>query len=225
MIASKMGSKTPVEKHFDEVASKYDYYTKKRGLHYTTLKKLLSTLIPGGKRVFEVGCGTGDLLASLDPKVGYGMDISGEMIKIAASKHKALENLNFSTGWPKGKYDYIYMCDVIEHLENPEETFGKISELMDANTLFINTMMNPIWIPVEEVYNFFGWKMPEGPHNRIKYSELKVMIQESGMKIIGHDYTLLMPIRIPFVTSFVNRYMEKFFKKLAFIEYLVAVKK
>lgn len=216
--------RTPVEKHFDKIAHKYDFFTKKRELHYRSLKKLLRSLIPEGKNVLEVGCGTGDVLASLKPKVGYGFDISSQMIKLAKEKYTSKENLSFSTSWPKRSFDYIFMSDVVEHLDDPKKTFKKIAGLMDNKTIFVNTMMNPIWFPVEAVYNFFGWKMPEGPHKRRSYEDLKVLANEAGMKVVKHDYKLLMPIRIPFVTNFFNKHLEKYLKPLAFIEYFVAVK-
>lgn len=225
MIVSSMNSKTPVEKHFDEIAPKYDYFTKKREIHYSVLKRLLKSLIPERKNVFEVGCGTGDLLFEVRPVKGYGMDISSKMVALAKSKYKGAKNLEFSVKWPKESFDYIFMSDVIEHLEKPAETFASIRKLMGPKTVFINTMMNPLWIPVEKVYNFFSWKMPEGPHNRIRYKKIESLIDRAGMKIIKHDYKLLMPIKIPLITNYLNNYIEKYLKPLAFIEYFIAVKK
>jgi ubiquinone/menaquinone biosynthesis C-methylase UbiE len=72
--------KTVVEKHFDKVAGNYDLGKRKYSYYYSNLKKLLGFLIPQNSRVYEIGCGTGDLLVSLKPKVGYGMDVSGQMI-------------------------------------------------------------------------------------------------------------------------------------------------
>src|SRR5258708_27001434 len=108
-------NKTIVEKHFDQIAENYDHYTKKRNLHYSTLKKLLRTLIPANKKTLEIGCGTGDLIAFLAPKKGYGLDISSAMVKIARKKYNNSKNLTFSTHWPKEKFDFIFMSDVIEH--------------------------------------------------------------------------------------------------------------
>lgn len=217
--------KTAVEKHFDTIAAKYDFYTKKRELHYTTLKKLLQSLIPEGKSVLEIGCGTGDLLAVLKPKVGVGYDISGEMLRIAKSKYAKKKNLRFTTVWPKGRFDYIFMSDVVEHLENPKRVFMNISKLMNKNSKFINTMMNPLWEPIERVYTWLGMKMPEGPHSRIRYRHIKLFVETAGMKIIKHDYTLLMPINIPFITNFLNKHLEKHLRRFAFIEYFVANRK
>lgn len=216
--------RSKVQRHFDRIAPKYDFYTKKRDLHYSALKKLLKRFIPRDKNVLEVGCGTGDLLVSLWPKFGYGFDVSSGMIKIARLKYGSQKNLSFSTKWPWGKFDYIFMSDVIEHLENPNETFRKIADLMGPKAKFINTMMNPVWIPVEAVYNFMGWKMPEGPHRRIGSKDINAILKNSGMKVVKHGHTLLMPIKIPVITNFLNKYIEKYLRHFSFIEYFVAVK-
>jgi len=67
----------------------------------------------------EIGCGTGDILANVEPNKGYGLDISREMVKIATSKYKPI-NICIFTKWPTKSFDYIFMSDVIEHLEKPE---------------------------------------------------------------------------------------------------------
>ena len=216
--------KTLSEIHFDKIAGQYDYYKSKNSFYYTNLKRLLSNLIPRDKKVFEVGCGTGDLLNHLQPKRGYGFDISREMVLISSSKFLNSKYLTFSTEWPKEKFDYIFMSDVIEHLENPKDTFKKISILMNKDTIFICTMANPVWEPVLMVAEKLGLKMPEGPHKRVAYEDLRIMIQNLGMRITKHDYKLLIPVEIPLFTKFANRYLEKYFKKLAFIEYFAAMK-
>ncbi len=214
--------KGEVESHFDEVAKNYDSGKRKYKYYYDNLKKLLKELMPQAKRVFEVGCGTGDLIVSLKPGAGYAMDLSGEMIKIGKVKHKKIKNIKFSTSWPREKYDYIFMSDVVEHLEYPLETFRKVSELMNKDTVFICTMANPIWEPLLLFWERMGWKMPEGKHCRISFDEIGKMLSKAGLKIIQHDYRLLVPIETPLVTKFANRYLEKYLKRLAFIEYFTA---
>lgn len=223
--------KTASEIYFNKIAKDYDYYKNKNSFYYKNLKKILRDIIPRGKKVFEIGCGTGDLLASLEPREGYGMDISDQMVVISKRKYQNSKNLIFSTHWPKRnlpagrqEFDFIFMSDVVEHLENPEDTFRKVSKMMDKDTLFINMMANPLWEPILIIAEKLGLKMPEGPHKRITDGELKDVIEKAGLKITKHDYKLLMPVEIPLLTDFINKYLEKYFKRLAVVECFVITK-
>lgn len=116
------------------------------------------------------------------------------------------------------------MSDVIEHLDKPQKVFANISKLMGKNTKYIITMANPIWEPFLMLAEKLGLKMPEGPHTRLTADNLELIIKNLKLKIIKHDYTLLIPVKIPFITNFVNKHLEKPLRRLAFIEYFVVVK-
>lgn len=182
-----------IKRHFDKIANNYDLYKIRNSFYYDHLKKLLKTLILKNSTVLEIGCGTGDLISYLQPRIGYGMDVSSQMIQIAKSKHKLKKYLKFSTTWPSShsnRFDYIFMSDVIEHLENPKGIFLRISKLMGKNTTFINTMANPVWEPILMFWEKMGWKMPEGPHKRITFKELNNITLKSGLKIVRHSQFL-----------------------------------
>jgi ubiquinone/menaquinone biosynthesis C-methylase UbiE len=214
--------------HFNSIAYDYDRYKEKNRYYYNNLKKLLKSHIQPRKRVLEIGCGTGELLVSLDPSLGCGIDISSEMVKIAKDKYKKYKNIRFSTkpvrSYKDDKLDYIFMSDVIEHLDNPNDLFKQISMVMDKETVFLSTWANPLWEPVLLVAEKLRLKMPEGKHKRWKFRKIKSMINSSGLKIIKHDFHLLIPIKIPMVTNILNKHIEPFFKQLCFIEYVVAKK-
>lgn len=212
-----------VKAHFDEIAKDYDFYKEKNKFYYNHLKKLLKKLVTKDRKVLEIGCGTGDIISFVNPKDGFGMDLSSEMIKIAQKKLKT-KNIKFSTSYPQEKYDYIFMADVIEHLEKPGEVFKKISFLLKKGGVFINTMANPVWEPVLMFGEKLGLKMPEGKHKRISFKQVKKILKDNNLKVVKHDYTLLIPVKIPLITNFINKYLERYFKKYAFIEYFVAKK-
>jgi SAM-dependent methyltransferase len=214
-------SNSKVLNHFNNIAKDYDYYKQKNKFYYSNLKSLLCDLIPKNSNVLEFGCGTGDLIAFLNPTSGVGYDPSVEMIKIAKKKHNKLK---FVTKLPQNKFDYIFMSDVIEHLDNPIKEFKNIKNILNKNGKLIITMANPIWEPILMMGEKVGYKMPEGPHLRINSEELIVKIEQSGMKVIRHDYKLLMPIYIPLLTNLLNNYLEKYLKRFCFIEYFVIKK-
>jgi len=145
-----------VEKHFDKVADSYDAGKVRYSYYYSSLKALLGDLIGKNKKVFEFGCGTGDLLVSLNPKYGYGMDISGKMIEAARKKHSSKKNIKFSTSMPRDRFDYIFLSDVVEHLDDHRSTFKELMSVMDDDTKIIVTMANPIWEPVLMIWEMLG---------------------------------------------------------------------
>src|ERR1700728_1407880 len=52
--------------------------------------KFMRFLIPPGKRVLELGCGRGDLLAALQPAYGVGIDFGAETITKAIARYPDL---------------------------------------------------------------------------------------------------------------------------------------
>jgi ubiquinone/menaquinone biosynthesis C-methylase UbiE len=57
--------------------------------------KFMRFLIPPGKRVLELGCGSGHLLAALQPSFGVGVDFSS---KVLAKADALYPRLNFVLG-------------------------------------------------------------------------------------------------------------------------------
>ena len=47
--------------------------------------------VPPGRSVLEIGCGTGDLLAALEPGRGVGVDLSRAMVDAAQRRHPHLQ--------------------------------------------------------------------------------------------------------------------------------------
>ena len=65
---------------------------KEAGRYYhQCLQNYFTFLVPPGMRVLEVGCGLGDLLASVKPARGMGVDFSAAMIQLARERHPDLE--------------------------------------------------------------------------------------------------------------------------------------
>lgn len=88
---------TPAQQHFNAIAIDYDYWKKKNWYYHKKLKELYQSFIPAQSTVAKIGCGTGDILASLQPRKGLGIDISEEMITYAKKKYEDHHELTFST--------------------------------------------------------------------------------------------------------------------------------
>src|ERR1700759_1712608 len=79
--------------------------------------KFMQFLIPPGKRVLELGCGTGELLAALEPSHGVGIDFSGKVLERARARHAHLQWILGDVEDPatlaqlEGPFDYIVIAD------------------------------------------------------------------------------------------------------------------
>jgi ubiquinone/menaquinone biosynthesis C-methylase UbiE len=222
-----------IKEHFEEVALKYDWYKERAWYYYDWLKKICKKHIPIAhhKRILELGCGTGDVLAYLNPKYGIGIDISENMVAIAKKKHKDRRNLKFQTGagetlQVEGQFDVILMPDVIEHLADVRQTFSRLADIADAKTKIIVTMINPVWEPILMAGEKMGKKMPEGPHNRISYGSLKRIISEHGLQVTGRAFYVCMPVHVPFFSNPVNWVFNRLplIRRLGLIE-VIEIKK
>lgn len=62
--------------YYDSLASRRDEFRRKNRYYHGLLDKQYRYFVPEGKKVLEIGCGTGALLAALKPSYGMGVDIS-----------------------------------------------------------------------------------------------------------------------------------------------------
>jgi len=211
--------------HFNAIAQQYDFWKEKNAYYHTALKKLLSAHIPEGKRVLEIGCGTGSLLASLKPSAGLGIDISEAMVASAQKKYGQRPELTFKTvdirslteGLP---YEYIFLADVLEHVADLPEFLTKLRSLALLDAEIIVTLANPIWEPLLMLSEKLHLKMPEGPHWRLSIKSMEKLFHETGFAIIQRGYDLLVPKPLP-GANFANKYLAQLpgLKKLDFIVY------
>src|SRR5882672_1604505 len=81
--------------------------------------KFMRFLIPPGKRVLELGCGRGDLLAALKPSYGVGVDFGMRTIAKANELHPELYFVLGDVEDPatlagiEGPFDYVVIADTI----------------------------------------------------------------------------------------------------------------
>src|SRR5450756_2512746 len=74
------------EIHGDEL----DRWREFNAAYHEDDRKFMRFLIPSGKRVLELGCGRGELLATLQPSYGVGVDFGATTIARARELHPDL---------------------------------------------------------------------------------------------------------------------------------------
>src|SRR5215831_13205323 len=77
-------------KHQETTAEDRDQYIQSNRYFYDYLWRTLQFIVEPGKHVLDVRCETGQLLASVRPAYGVGVEISDSMVECASRKHPEL---------------------------------------------------------------------------------------------------------------------------------------
>lgn len=108
-----------------------------------------------GKRLLDVGCGTGYLLkAAADKELEtYGIDISGEAVKISrkiSPKSKIMEGRGEEINYPDNFFDYVICYGALEHFSDMKKGLDEIVRVGREDALFCIVVPN---------VNFLYWKI------------------------------------------------------------------
>lgn len=196
-----------VREHFDSLAGRYDEGKARQTYYWKTLVGIYRDLVPPGSSVLEVGCGTGSLLASLSPRRGTGLDLSPAMVEAARKKHPDLEFRTEDIALPSGReaFDFVVLCDVIEHLPDPGSALEGLKAYSDGRTRLVVTSVNPVWAGALHLAESLGWKLPEGDHEWLSIKELSSLVAEHGFRVERAEGRILLPVRVPLAGGLLNR--------------------
>jgi SAM-dependent methyltransferase len=219
-------AKQKVIQQMDAIASKREKWINRNQYYYKNLVNFLNYNIPERSRVLEIGCGTGHLLAELKPSRGVGIDISPAMIKIAQSLHTEYE---FITADAENmdldeKFDFIIISDTIGYFEDIQKVFLQLQKAVTSETRIIITYINFLWLPILNLAEKIGLKMP---HTRLNWLDLKDnsnLLRLADYDIIKTGKRFLFPFYFPILSGLFNRYIANlpFFNSLCLNQYIIA---
>jgi len=212
-----------VGSHFDDLSGKYD--ESKPKYYYERLTALYASMIPANKSILDAGCGTGEMLNSLKPSRGCGIDISAEMIKTARQKYPGLEFHAMPVEQLSGdaEYDYIIMVDVVEHVRDIGAMLEALRRIASRNTIIICSWYNPLWEPVVRFMEFAGMKMPEGFHRLIFSGKFMDKARDHGFVLVKKMNAFILPVPVLNLSDKINEIADKvpFLQGLMFTQVVI----
>src|SRR3954466_3116186 len=119
MTSTMSPRKEAVRNWYDNLSADREHWLQKAAFFHSEDLLYLKFVIPEGSRVLELGCGTGHLLAALNPSHGVGVDFSAGMIAQARNAHPELtflrgdiEDAAFVGSLP-GPFDVVLIVDTV----------------------------------------------------------------------------------------------------------------
>lgn len=212
--------------HWDTVACQMDTWRGWGGYYHQRLAQIYQFLVPQGGRVLEIGCAQGDLLASLKPSFGVGIDFSSKMIKRAEQRHPYLHffladahNLNLHE-----EFDVIILSDLINDLWDVQTCFEQIASLATPYTRVIINTYSRLWELPLVLTEKMGLAKPTLYQNWLTVEDVTNLLDLAGFEVVRSWPEILWPLSTPFLTTVANRYLVKLwpFKALALTNFIVA---
>ena len=200
-----------IAQHYDHFALCRDKFRKKNVYYYQTLNRQYRYFIPEGKKVLEVGCSTGDLLADLKPLVGVGVDISLKMIEQAKSKYP---HFDFIAGTiddltSNVKFDYIILEGLLGELEDIEVFFKSLKRFCTKDTRIIIEYYSYLWQVLLKAAELSGDKIPQLEQNWLTFKDIVNFLDISDYQFIEAERSILCPFYLLGIGGFINRFIAK----------------
>ncbi|MHC4518520.1 MAG: glycosyltransferase [Planctomycetota bacterium] len=200
---------------YDTQAPKWDAWRRLNLGYHQQIVHQYQLMVPPDAHVLEIGCATGELLASLAPSQGVGVDISPRMIEQAREK-SADKPLEFVAGpieeWdPEGRqFDFIILSDVVGLLRDIELVFDRLCRCCHARTRLILNFHSHVWVSVFGLAEKLKLKAPSSRHNWITREDVIGLLRLTGFEPIRQFSRILMPKRIPPISGLFNRFFARF---------------
>src|SRR5258705_4443351 len=140
--------------HFEANGDELDRWRRFNAAYHADDYKFMRFLIPPAKRLLELACGRGDLLAALKPSYGVGIDFGAETTAKANAGHRDLYFVLGDVELPEtlasieGPFDYIVIADTIGMFEDIDGTLRLVHHLCAPSTRIIIAYYSHLWEPV-----------------------------------------------------------------------------
>ncbi len=195
--------------HWDKVVKQKIRNDRWSAFYHELLQQYYLFLVPPGLKVLEIGCGTGDLLAALKPRVGVGIDFSIEMLKHARTRYPHLTFIQADAhSIPLHEsFDVIILSDLVNDLWDVQVVFEMVRKFCHPHTRLITNFFNNIWrIPLALVKGL-GLGADVLEQNWFSPHDVANLLELSGFEVIDVSPRILIPLRIKFLAKLANRYL------------------
>jgi SAM-dependent methyltransferase len=177
------------------------------------LQRVYGFVVPKSARVLELGCGSGDLLASLQPVYGVGVDFAPSAVEKARTKYP---DLHFEVMDAEAlklvdePFDYIILSDVINDLWDVQTTLAGLRPYCHPRTRLVLNFYSHLWQIPLQIAQRFRVATPTLLQNWLTHSDMRNLLTLEGYELIHTWSEMVVPLPVP-GADWINRFLAKLF--------------
>ncbi|MFH1613708.1 MAG: glycosyltransferase [Planctomycetota bacterium] len=178
-------------------------WRKRNRYYYGWLKRIYRSIVRPNSRVLHLGCECGELLASVKPAYGVGIDPDPAAIELA---RKRFGDLIFHAADPaelnlNEKFDYILISNSLGRWRDIQQVFERAWAATEENTRIVITYYNYLWEGLLRLGSLVRIRRPCSYQNWLPTEDIANLLRLSNFDIIRTSSYLMLPKRIfPFTT-------------------------
>ena len=184
--------------------------------YHKRLQEIYRSKIPPGMKVLEIGCGHGDLLASVRPADGVGVDFVAGMIQHAKLAYKDRPELRFIhaeageiSAYCPETFDYIILSDLLNDVWDVQEVFDEIKRLSHKSSRVIINIYSHLWELPLFVAQKLGLATLTLEQNWLTVEDISSLLGLSGWEPLDTWTEFLFPADLPVVAKVANAILAK----------------
>lgn len=198
--------------------------------YHRRLKDVYSFFIPPGSKVLELGCGNGDLLASVKPAYGVGIDFSPKTIEQAARAHPELKlfcldvNHLGSVLAEQETFDFIILSDLLNELWDVQSVLQALFRYCQPSTRVLLNFYSRLWQIPLTMAQWVRLAKPVLTQNWLTREDVANLLNLSDFEVIKSWGEVLLPVPLPGLDPFFNKFLVKFwpFQSMAITNCILA---
>lgn len=199
------------EAHWRQLASSRHSYVLKSEYH-RRLHDLYKNIVSPGQSVLEIGCGSGSLLAALEPSRGVGVDFCREILEKAAKLYPSLEFIfadAHDLGEISGPFDVIIFSDLVNDLWDVQCFLEEVRRLCVPSTRIVLNMHSNLWALPLRFAQSVGLATSMLPQNWLTVEDMNGLLRMSGFELVSRRKEILFPVYVPIISLLCNRYIAR----------------
>jgi len=216
------------KRHWDSIADWMAHHTSWGSFYHKRLTAVYRLNTVPNSRVLEIGCAQGDLLSSLKPSYGVGIDLSEKMIKQARLLHPELhfiaKDVHDMDLGAEVCFDTIILSDILNDFWDIQVVFDLIRKYSNRHTRLIMNVYSRLWELPLSIAEKLGLARPVLYQNWLTIDDIDNILNLSGFELVRSWQEILCPINIPLLANICNRFLVKIapLNELAMTNFIIA---
>lgn len=206
-------------------------FRQRNRVYYNDLARLHRLLVGEGLRVLEIGCGLGDLLASVKPAYGVGVELDPELARAARERHPQLrivaadaETITPDSIGETQPFDVILLPNTLNTLQDVQGVLERLEPFCHPRTRLVVSFHNWLWQPLLKAAEALGQRQPQPPESWLTPRDVTNLLDLAGWEVLKAGHRCLLPRQIPLLTPLANRWLSQLpvLEQLGLTHWLVA---